>query len=132
MRTLIVGIGALGGIVAARLSAVGVPVRLATRNAESAARLKASGLQVTGVGGALTVEASEVAAVDEYSTRDAFDLVVLATKANEAIEVAPRLVDLLGPGGTLLPIQNGGVPQMLVDRLGDDRVLGDSRTWGAR
>lgn len=129
MRILIVGIGALGGIVAARLRAAGVGVRLATRNAESAARLKASGLRVTGVGGSLTVEASEVAAVDEYCTRDAFDLVVLATKANDAIEVAPRLVELLGPSGTLLPIQNGGIAQMLADRLGD-RVLGGLSNLG--
>lgn len=49
MRTLIVGIGALGGLIAARLRAAGSPVWLATRNAESAARLKASGLRVTGV-----------------------------------------------------------------------------------
>jgi len=131
MRTLIVGIGALGGVVAARLRAVGVPVRLATRNAESAARLKASGLRVIGVGGSLTVEASEVAAVDEYSTRDTFDLIVLATKANDAIQVAPRLVELLRSGGTLLPIQNGGVAQVLADRLGDNRVLGGLSNLGA-
>jgi ketopantoate reductase len=50
MRTLIVGVGALGGLVAARLRAAGSPVWLATRDAESAARLKASGLRVTAWG----------------------------------------------------------------------------------
>ncbi len=60
MRTLIVGIGALGGLIAARLRAAS-PVWLATRNAESAARLKASGLRVTGVGGAVSIETVEVA-----------------------------------------------------------------------
>jgi 2-dehydropantoate 2-reductase len=49
MRTLIVGIGALGGLIAARLRAAGAPVWLATRNDESAARLKEYGLRVTGV-----------------------------------------------------------------------------------
>jgi 2-dehydropantoate 2-reductase len=68
MRTLIVGIGALGGLIAARLRAAGSPVWLATRNAESAARLKASGLRVTGVGGAVSVETVEVAPLDEYLT----------------------------------------------------------------
>jgi ketopantoate reductase len=34
MRTLIVGIGALGGLIAARLRAAGSPVWLATRNAD--------------------------------------------------------------------------------------------------
>jgi 2-dehydropantoate 2-reductase len=130
METLIVGILALG-IVAVRLRALGVPVRVATRNAESAARLKASGLRVTGVGGSLTIEVSQVAVVDEYSTRDTFDLVVLATKAAEAIEVALRLLEFLGPGGTLAPIQNGGVPQMLTGRLGDNRVLGGLSNLGA-
>lgn len=55
----------------------------------------------------------------------------MATKAHDAIEVAPRLSGLLGPGGTLLPIQNGGVSQMLADRLGDDCVLGGLSNLGA-
>ena len=100
MRTLIVGIGALGGLIAARLRAAGSPVWLATRNAESAARLKASGLRVTGVGGAVSVETVEVAPLDEYLTGSRFDLIVLATKAHDAIEVASKLSGLLEPGGT--------------------------------
>ena len=130
MRTLVVGIGALGGLLAARLRAAGSPVWLATRNAESAARLKASGLRVTGVGGAVSVETVEVAPLDEYLTGSRFDLIVLATKAHDAIEVASKLSGLLEPGGTLLPIQNGGVPQMLGDRLGEC-VLGGLSNLGA-
>lgn len=130
MKTLIVGVGALGGLVAARLRATGSPVWLATRNAESAARLKASGLRLTGVGGAASAEVADVAPVDAYRARDAFDLVVLATKAHDAIELAPRLSGLLGPGGTLLPIQNGGVAQTLADRLGAC-VLGGLSNLGA-
>lgn len=38
---------------------------------------------------------------------------------------------LLGPGGTLLPIQNGWVAQALADRLGDDCVLGGLSNLGA-
>ena len=71
MRTLVVGIGALGGLVAARLQAAGSSVRLATRNAASAATLKGSGLRVGGVGGAVAVEARQIAAVD--STAQATD-----------------------------------------------------------
>ncbi len=38
--------------------------------------------------------------------------------------MAPSLVRLLAPGGTLLPIQNGGVPLTLASRLGERYVLG--------
>jgi 2-dehydropantoate 2-reductase len=130
MRTLVVGVGALGGIVAARLRAGGgARVWLATRDAASADRLKAAGLRVTGVGGDVAVEAPDAAPLDGYRERE-FDLVVLATKAQDAIEVAPRLPALLRPGGTLLPIQNGGVPQLLSERLGEC-VLGGLSNLGA-
>jgi 2-dehydropantoate 2-reductase len=130
MKTLIVGIGALGGLIAARLRAAGVPVWLATRDAEQADRLRASGMRVTGMGGAVTVQATAIAPLDAYGAHDGFELVVLSTKAHDAIEAAPKLSLLLGSNATLLPIQNGGVPQMLGERLGSC-VLGGLSNLGA-
>ncbi len=130
VKTLIVGIGALGGLIAVRLRAAGLPVWLATRDAEQAARLRAAGLRVTGMGGAVTVQATAIAPLDAYGADDKFELVLLATKAHDAIEAAPRLSILLGPNATLLPIQNGGVPQMLAERLGNC-VLGGLSNLGA-
>jgi 2-dehydropantoate 2-reductase len=54
MKTLIVGVGALGGIIGARLRAAGASVSLATRSAAGAEEIKASGLRVTGIGGDLS------------------------------------------------------------------------------
>jgi 2-dehydropantoate 2-reductase len=130
MKTLIVGIGALGGLIAARFRAAGLPVWLATRDTEQADKLRASGLRVTGMGGAVAVQATAIAPLDAYGADDKFELVLLATKAHDAIEAAPRLSLLLGPNATLLPIQNGGVPQMLGERLGSC-VLGGLSNLGA-
>src|SRR5689334_12134844 len=130
MRTLVVGAGALGGIVAARLRASGAPVSIATRDEATAARLRSAGLRVSGVGGAVTAAVEEAGPVDGYRRRAPFDLVVLATKAQDAIDVAPALTALLAPGGTLLPIQNGGVAQLLGERLGPC-VLGGLSNLGA-
>jgi 2-dehydropantoate 2-reductase len=130
MRTLIVGIGALGGLIAARLRASGVPVSLATRDAASAAALRASGLRVTGVGGDLSVGVAEVAPLDAYAGEAPFELVVVATKAQAAVDLGPRLAKLVAAGGTLLPIQNGGVAQLLSERLGEV-VLGGLSNLGA-
>jgi len=131
MRTLIVGVGALGGLVAARLRGTGSPVWLATRSAASAAALRASGLRVAGVGGALSVEVTEVAPLDGYGPPDAFDLIVLATKAQDAMALAPRLPGLLAPGGVLLPLQNGGVAQAIAERTPEGCVLGGLSNLGA-
>jgi 2-dehydropantoate 2-reductase len=107
MKTLIVGAGALGGIIGARLLAVGASVSLATRNATSAEEIKASGLRVTGIGGDLSIEAGEVAPLAEYSAPGTFDLIVLATKAQDAIDVAPSLARLLAPGGSASDPERG-------------------------
>jgi 2-dehydropantoate 2-reductase len=99
-------------------------VSLATRSATALEEIKASGLRVTGIGGDLYTAAGEVTSLAEYSVPGTFDLIVLATKAQDAIDVAPSLVRLLAPGGTLLPIQNGGVPLTLASRHGKQYVLG--------
>ena len=130
-KILVVGVGALGGVIAARLRASGRTVWLATRDAQQTARLKATGLHVSGVGGALSVELDEIAPLDAYGESDAFDLVVLATKAQDAMQVAPRLVRMLGADGVLLPIQNGEVAQALAERLGEHLVVGGLSNLGA-
>jgi 2-dehydropantoate 2-reductase len=130
IRTLIVGIGALGGTIAARALNAEKPIWLATRSADSAKVLRSSGLSVSGVGGAAVASLLHVAAIEEYKNADKFDLIVLATKAHDALEIAPFLSNLLMPDGTLLPIQNGSVSEILDDRLGGV-VLGGLSNLGA-
>src|SRR5215472_2766850 len=92
MRILIVGIGALGGTIAARAIRIGLPVRLAARNTDSAETLRRSGLRVSGIGGEVRADAIDVAAIEDYGKGDQFDLILLATKAQDALEVAPHVV----------------------------------------
>jgi 2-dehydropantoate 2-reductase len=131
MQILIVGIGALGGTIAARAIHTGLPVRLAARNSDSAEALRRSGLRVSGIGGEVKADAIDVAAVEAYGKGDQFDLILLATKAQDALEVAPHVVGLLAPDGVILPIQNGGVARVLADRLGEDKILGGFSNLGA-
>jgi 2-dehydropantoate 2-reductase len=131
MQTLIVGIGALGGTIAARAVRAGLPVRLAARSTNSAAALRRSGLRVTGTGGEIRTDAIDVAAIEDYKKEGQFDLILLATKAQDALEVAPRVLGLLAPGGVILPIQNGGVARVLADDLGEGRILGGFSNLGA-
>src|SRR5258708_32131824 len=131
MQILIVGIGALGGTIAARAIRTGLPVRLAARNTDSAEALRRSGLRVSGIGGEVRADAIDVAAVEAYGKGDHFDLILLATTAQDALDVAPHVVGLLAPEGVILPIQNGGVARVLADRLGEDKILGGFSNLGA-
>jgi 2-dehydropantoate 2-reductase len=131
MKILIVGIGALGGTIAARAIRAGLPVRLAARNSDSAKALRISGLRVSGIGGEVRADAICVATVEDYGKGDQFDLILLATKAQDALEVAPHVLGLLAPEGVILPIQNGGVAGALADRLGEDKILGGFSNLGA-
>src|SRR6202048_4031922 len=123
MQMLIVGIGALGGTIAARALRAGLPVRLAARDTESAEVLRRSGLRVSGIGGEVEADTINVAALEDYGKGTQFDLILLATKAQHALEVAPQVVGLLAPEGVILPIQNGGVARVLADRLGEEKIL---------
>jgi 2-dehydropantoate 2-reductase len=131
MQMLIVGVGALGGTIAARAIRTGLPVRLAARNTDSAEVLRRSGLRVSGIGGEVRADAIDVAAVEEYRKGDQFDVILLATKARDALEIAPRVVGLLAPQGVILPIQNGAVAWVLADRLGEDKIVGGCSNLGA-
>jgi len=130
MNTLVVGPGALGGVITGRLLDAGVEVALATRDRSSADRVRTGGVRITGVGGDVMVDVNRVAPLSDY-TGQSFDLVLLATKAQAAIELAPKLIPLLAPNGTLLPIQNGCVPQLLADQVGEEYVLGGLSNLGA-
>ena len=130
-RVLIVGVGALGGTIAARAISAGIPVWLATNSIGSANALRSTGLQVSGVGRKATASSVQVAVLEQYKQEAKFDLILLATKAHDALGIAPFLATLLSPGGTLLPIQNGSAPELIASQLGKNTVLGGLSNIGA-
>tara|TARA_R110002072_G_scaffold289831_4_gene457140 strand:+ start:4302 stop:5195 length:894 start_codon:yes stop_codon:yes gene_type:complete len=89
-----------------------------------------AGLQLTGMGVEIAVEKLNVAGLNSYMG-ESFDFIVLATKAHDALDVAPKLLSRLTPGGVLLPLQNGSIPLMLAERLGADNLLGGISNFGA-
>ena len=106
MQILIVGIGALGGTIAARAIRAGLPVRLAARNTDSAKALRRSGLRVSGIGGEVRADAIDVAAVEDYGKGDQFDVILLGIRAyaarNDVKTYNPRLLEYVRNGGTLI------------------------------
>jgi 3-hydroxyacyl-CoA dehydrogenase len=67
-RVLIVCVGALGGTIAARAISAGIPVWLATNSIGLANARRATGLQVSGVGGKATASSVQVALENEEAS----------------------------------------------------------------
>jgi len=110
-RILIVGVGALGGTIATRALNAGVSVFMAVRNDEMARSLRFSGLRISGAGAPIIVPAVKIATIEQYRGIEKFNFILLATKAHEALELAPQLLDLLQPAGAIVSLQNGCVRQ---------------------
>ncbi len=105
VRVCVVGAGAIGGMMAARLSASGYEVSVLARG-EHLAAIRRDGLRLVEADGSVTV-ASDLAASDDFAALGCHDTVILALKAHQIAAVAGELRRLCGPETVVVPVQNG-------------------------
>lgn len=105
MQICIVGAGAIGGYMGAKLSLAGEGVTLIARG-EHLAAIRDHGLKLVLADGTELV-ANDCRATDEIRSAGAHDLVVLALKAHQIAAVAPDLPALFHPETIVVTVQNG-------------------------
>ena len=105
MKFCVVGAGAIGGLMAARLSAGGHDVSVVARG-ETLAAIRDNGLTVTFADGSPTIRAA-VNAAENFEARNNFDAVILAVKAHQVAEIADQVAGLCGSDTVVVPVQNG-------------------------
>ena len=105
MRIAIVGAGAIGGYLAARLILSGQPVTIIARGANLAA-IRANGLTLRMPDGTEGVARPEIA-TDDAAAAGPHDVVIVAVKGQQLAALAPSLKPLLGPETAVVPAQNG-------------------------
>lgn len=117
----IVGAGAIGGVLGARMTAAGLDVLLVDKEAEHVAAMNRVGLRISGLGSGQPIE---VRAAEPRQAPGELGIVFLAVKAQhtrEAMEfIAPRLRD----DGVVVSFQNGLVHQIIESAVGVERTLG--------
>ena len=140
MKVGIVGLGAIGGYIGARLAAAGCEVSAFARG-ETLARVRSRGLILDDSDGTRTTV--QIAASDDASTLGAQDVIIIAVKATALHDVAPKIGPLLGDATTVITAMNGvpwwflpaAVPEQpplesidpggrLLEQLPVDRILG--------
>lgn len=105
MKIAIVGAGAIGGLVGAKLALAGEEVTFVARG-PSLEALRARGMKLLAADGAEQV-ASGVRATDDPAVAGPQDLVIVAVKAHQLPDIAPRLGPLYGPDTCVVTMQNG-------------------------
>ena len=103
MKVTVVGLGAVGGFIAARLAQAGTPVSALARGTTLAA-VRAHGLRLVLDGRASD---ARINATDDARALGVHDLVIVALKGPALIEAAPTLAPLVGPRTIVLPAMNG-------------------------
>lgn len=116
MKVGVVGLGAIGGWLAARLALAGHEVSGFRR--PGANRLDGEGLTLTSGG---STERAPVQLRDDPAAAGPQDLLIIATKAMALGEAAVWARPLIGPETLILPLQNG-VPFWFVDGAPLDSV----------
>ncbi|AMS33319.1 2-dehydropantoate 2-reductase [Betaproteobacteria bacterium UKL13-2] len=105
MKFCIVGAGAIGGFVGAKLAAAGEDVTFIARWKNLDA-IRARGMTVKFHDGSV-LEAKTVKATDSFAAVGHVDCVILALKAHQVESVVHQLEPLFGPKTTVITMQNG-------------------------
>ncbi len=100
-----VGAGAIGGMLAVRLSAAGQDVSVIARG-EHLDAIRCDGLKLVELDGSTSVAAG-IAASDDFTALGTHDTVILALKAHQIAAVAHQLEGLCNDDTTVVPLQNG-------------------------
>jgi len=122
MRIAIFGTGGVGGYFGGRLAHAGEDVTFIGRGDHLRA-IKEHGLVVDSNLGDFVVFPAK--ASDDVSEVGEVDLVIVGVKAWQVPDAARTMKPLVGPGTTVLPLQNGvdALPQLVLE-LGPDKVIG--------
>ena len=125
LRFCVVGAGAIGGLIAARLSVNGHDVHVVARG-ETLAAIRDNGLTVTFADGSETIR-TDVAVGESFDPKLNFDAVILAVKGHQIAGLAEKVSRLCGDDTVVVPVQNG-IPWWFFKRFSGPHAGYDLRT----
>ncbi len=134
---LVMGCGAIGGVLSAALAETGQDVTIVTTNAGIHEAISSRGLKVIGEGAPLRGERECAPRIIRPKTslgvprEGTFDYVILATQPPQVEAAARDALPVLAADGAMLCLQNGLCEARVARIVGEDRVIGAVVGWGA-
>jgi 2-dehydropantoate 2-reductase len=126
---LVIGAGAVGGVLGGLLARAGRRVAFLVHTEESARRIRAEGLEVSGIRGAFTVRAEASLWPDDLG--GPFGVVLAAVKAYDLAPALRPALGLVASDGLVVSLQNGVTVDDLEAIVGPERAVGCVVGWGA-
>jgi 2-dehydropantoate 2-reductase len=131
MRIGVIGLGAIGGVLAARLLRSRRPdetIALAAGSDRAVDAIRRGGLRVRGDA---AVAAPELLGANLSPRAAPYDLMLLCTRTDATDAALSGAVPLLSDDGALVCVQNGLPEERVAVRLGSKRTLGAVIGWSA-
>ncbi len=128
MRYVIIGAGAIGGTLGARMARAGHDVLLCDADPAHVEAINTDGLTIYGPVDEFTIE---IPAVTPDALPDRIERALVAVKSLHTAAAADLLRDRLSEDGYVLSVQNGLTSDRLVEAVGPHRVLSSFVNFGA-
>lgn len=128
-RTLLLGCGGVGGVLAAHLCQRGHALEIVTHNERIARAICERGIVVHERERVLRVTAS--ARPDLPASGERYDCILLAMQPPQLEEAVRHALPLLAPRGAFVCFQNGLCELRVAALAGPERVIGAIVAWGA-
>ncbi len=123
MKTAVIGIGAIGTIIAANFAKNGFPIHTACREKPVLEAIKNRGLKITGVSGDYIVKENIFPVLTIEELPEDLDLAIVITKLTHAEDAITRVENKLSENATLMVMSNGILEEKLQERFKPNQLL---------
>ena len=128
MKLVIIGAGAIGGTIGAHMFRAGHDITLCDADRDHVEAIRREGLRIEGPVEEFTVR---IPAITPDELPDTIEHAIVAVKSLHTIAAADLLRDRLAPEGYALTVQNGLTAEVLVEAVGEERVISSFVNFGA-
>jgi len=122
MRIVLIGVGAIGGSIAACLKKENYDITVVAKHQDYVDLIQNEGLSITGVKGSFTQTMKAVATIEELE--GLYDIALIATKAYDVKESLIKLLPFLKDNSSVVSLQNGICTDIYEEIVGKDRSVG--------
>ncbi len=130
MKTLVIGVGAIGGTIAVLTKNAGFDVSLLCHSEETKNKIEADGFSLDGAKGSFNEKFTCYASPEQFGEQK-FDICFIATKYAAMAESAKLVLPYLKEDSLVVGMQNGICTGELAEIVGEKRAVGCMLGFGA-